>query len=341
MSSKNNEIKTKYQICLGVCKLELELNNTNFDINKNRKNGFFRKCKECRKKEIYNYIIIENNVKYQVCTGKCKRKLELNENNFDWRNDNAKFRRQCKTCINEYIQESWQKPEVKEKRKQSDKKSKEKNKEKNKERKAKHYQNNKEEILKDAKIYRDKPENKERQKLYGVQYRNKPEVKEKNKIYNKEYRERPGNKEKRNKADRKKESERRKTDPAYRLRMSISRSVRTMLKKNKSSKHKKSFLNYVSYTMEELREYIEKQFLELGNEWMTWDNWTVYNPLTWDDNDPSTWVWQLDHIIPQSDLPYESMEEENFQKSWALSNLRPYSAKQNAIDGATRVRHNI
>lgn len=28
------------------------------------------------------------------------------------------------------------------------------------------------------------------------------------------------------------------------------------------------------------------------------------------------------------------MEDEEFKKCWALSNLRPYSAKQNIIDGA-------
>jgi hypothetical protein len=33
------------------------------------------------------------------------------------------------------------------------------------------------------------------------------------------------------------------------------------------------------------------------------------------------------------------MDDENFKKCWALENLRPYSAKQNIIDGVTRVRH--
>lgn len=33
------------------------------------------------------------------------------------------------------------------------------------------------------------------------------------------------------------------------------------------------------------------------------------------------------------------MNEENFKKCWALSNLRPYSAKQNLLDGANRKRH--
>jgi hypothetical protein len=32
------------------------------------------------------------------------------------------------------------------------------------------------------------------------------------------------------------------------------------------------------------------------------------------------------------------MTDENFQKCWALKNLRPYSAKQNVIDGTGRLR---
>ena len=44
-------------------------------------------------------------------------------------------------------------------------------------------------------------------------------------------------------------------------------------------------------------------------------------------------------LIPQSDLPYTSMEDTNFKKCWALENLRPYPAKQNYLDGVYRVRH--
>ena len=69
---------------------------------------------------------------------------------------------------------------------------------------------------------------------------------------------------------------------------------------------------------------------------MTWENHGVYNLNTWDDNDQSTWKWNIDHIIPQSKLPYTSMEDDNFKKCWALENLRPYSAKQNIIDGNKR-----
>ena len=66
--------------------------------------------------------------------------------------------------------------------------------------------------------------------------------------------------------------------------------------------------NNFAFAIKEFNENIDKQFLEPGNEWMNWDNQGAYNSKTWDDNDKSTWKWQLDHIIPQSDLPYTSMQ---------------------------------
>lgn len=33
-------------------------------------------------------------------------------------------------------------------------------------------------------------------------------------------------------------------------------------------------------------------------------------------------------------IKYNSLKHPDFQKCWALENLRPYSAKQNIIDGA-------
>lgn len=60
---------------------------------------------------------------------------------------------------------------------------------------------------------------------------------------------------------------------------------------------------------------------------------------TWKDDDITTWTWQIDHIVPQSDLPYTSMEDDNFKKTWTLDNLRPFPAKQNWLDGVLKVRH--
>lgn len=124
-------------------------------------------------------------------------------------------------------------------------------------------------------------------------------------------------------------------DNSFKLRCTISSTINKYLKKNNSCKNKKSCLKYLNFTIKELKEHIEFLF----EPWMTWENRGIYKVNEWDDNDKSTWKWQLDHIIPQSDLPYTSMDDENFKKCWALSNLRPYSAKQNLLDGINRVRH--
>ena len=143
-----------------------------------------------------------------------------------------------------------------------------------------------------------------------------------------------------------------KNKPEYKLRVRISGMIWEALKLNNSSKNNESCLKYLTYSPKILKYHLELQFYHLDNlvpldipwhredrVWMTWDNWKIYNKHTWIDNDPSTWVWNLDHIIPQSDLPYTIMENENFKKCWDLSNLRPLSAKQNIKDGAQRIRH--
>lgn len=120
-----------------------------------------------------------------------------------------------------------------------------------------------------------------------------------------------------------------------RLRHNVSRLIYIKLKNNGGSKEGKSISNYLPYTIQELKEHLESQF----EPWMNWDNQGFYKLSDWNDNDPSTWKWQLDHIIPQSDLFYSSMKDENFKKCWALSNLRPYSAKQNVLDGTQGLRN--
>lgn len=139
--------------------------------------------------------------------------------------------------------------------------------------------------------------------------------------------------------NRKKHNERRKqkrlNDPEYRLMNDISKMVFEMLKNHKTSKNKISSKKYLPFTKEELKIHIESLF----KPWMNWNNQGVYKPSEWDDNDTSTWVWQLDHIIPQADLKYDSMEHPNFKLCWDLNNLRPLRADLNHEDGVKRTRH--
>lgn len=91
----------------------------------------------------------------------------------------------------------------------------------------------------------------------------------------------------------------------------------------------KYYQKNIGYTLSELKSHLESKF----EFWMNWNNLGVYNPKTWNDQDPKTWVWQLDHIIPQSKLLYSSMNDDNFKKCWALENLQPLSAKSNFLKG--------
>lgn len=124
------------------------------------------------------------------------------------------------------------------------------------------------------------------------------------------------------------EKNRKLSDPSFLLRKRVSSSIRDHLKRHGYSKKGKSIIGYLDYSIDELKRHIENQF----EDWMSWDNYGSYKSSTWDDNNSSTWIWNIDHIIPQSKLPYTSMEDDNFKKCWALNNLRPYSAKQNLLD---------
>lgn len=137
------------------------------------------------------------------------------------------------------------------------------------------------------------------------------------KIYKKEYIER--NKDKINQKYR----DNFKKNISFKLRKNISRHVNRILKNNSSQKFGQSMLNFLGYSIDDLKKHLEKQF----DSKMTWDNYGIY--------------WHIDHIIPQSCLPYESMSDINFKKCWSLNNLRPLDAKTNILDGATRIRHKL
>jgi hypothetical protein len=185
---------------------------------------------------------------------------------------------------------------------------------------------NKSEISGYQKTYRE--EHKEEARTYNTHYRetNKEILSAKQAIYRLE------NKDKIALDKLKYEKMKSNSDPVFKLRKRVSLLVRVALAGNKSNF---SILDYLPYSISRLKEHLEKQF----EPWMSWDNWGIYDPSTWDDNDSSTWTWQLDHIIPQAKLPYSSMMDDNFEKCWALSNLRPLSAKVNVQIGSKTRRN--
>ena len=99
-------------------------------------------------------------------------------------------------------------------------------------------------------------------------------------------------------------------EPVYRMKEMVSRHVRLAFKKQHRAKDSVTF-SALPYTPSDLVEHLESQF----DEKMNWDNYGDY--------------WHVDHIYPQSLLPYSSLEDENFQKCWALENLQPLEATEN------------
>jgi hypothetical protein len=300
------------------CGIEKELNC--FSLTENKNNGqsyYIHSCKECIKADRYNTIKEKErqNKKDLKALGmkkciKCKIERELNIDNFHWRKDRNKWENQCNICTKTNRVKNYQ--ENKEEIKMQQKIFYQENIKDILDQKAQYYLENKKEIReKQAHYYQ---ENKEEIRDWQAQYSIQPEfkIKRNTRIKN-----------------------RRVEDIFFRLRTIISSAIWEVLQRNGSSKAGNSCLKYLSYTFEELKQHIENQF----EWWMNWNNQGVYNSKVWDDLDPTTWTWQLDHITPQSDLPYITMEEDNFKKAWALDNLRPYSAKQNVLDGITRIRH--
>jgi len=263
----------------------------------------------------------------KIC-GKCKSPKK--EQNFS----KSHFKKSggwCRECNTNYMREFKSKNLEKMKQYQSnyDAVYYQENKDKILQDKKEYYQENKEEIIEDRKEYYQ--ENKEEKQKYNKLYyqdnketlicnakkyyiQNKNSVRIYSNFYNKN---------------------KRLTNPNFKIRTTVSANINFHLKSNGSSKNGNSCLNYLQYTISILKEHLENLF----EPWMTWENYGRYKSKTWNDNDQSTWTWQIDHIIPQSTFKYTSMEDEEFKKCWALENLRPYSAQQNFLDGVTRIRH--
>jgi hypothetical protein len=92
--------------------------------------------------------------------------------------------------------------------------------------------------------------------------------------------------------------------PSRRMAKSVSHAVQKALRKQGKVKGGRTF-TALPYSTQDLVEHLEKQF----DEKMNWGNYGSY--------------WDLDHIYPQSLLPYDSLDHPNFQKCWALDNLQP------------------
>lgn len=102
--------------------------------------------------------------------------------------------------------------------------------------------------------------------------------------------------------------------PKGKLNNTMGRSIWTAIKGNKKGRRWELL---VGYSVDQLKEHIEKQFLS----GMSWENY-------------SHKVWHIDHIIPKAAFNYETAEDLDFKRCWALSNLRPMWAAENIKKGA-------
>ena len=116
-------------------------------------------------------------------------------------------------------------------------------------------------------------------------------------------------------------NERFRSDPAFRLRNNLRRAIWEALQYGGGSKGGRSILTYLPYSMEDLKRHLEA----LWEPWMNWDNYGVL--------DFEVRTWQIDHITPQTLLPFSDFSDMNFLKCWALSNIRPLESSKNLEKG--------
>jgi hypothetical protein len=97
-------------------------------------------------------------------------------------------------------------------------------------------------------------------------------------------------------------------DPKHNLRTRIiSRLCDTI--RTKKPKNRKWF-ELLGYNADDLKKHLERRF----KDGMSWDNYGE---------------WHIDHIIPVSAHNFQSPDDVDFKKCWALKNLQPLWAKDN------------
>ena len=96
--------------------------------------------------------------------------------------------------------------------------------------------------------------------------------------------------------------QKRKQSIEYRVNDAVSSNVYCALKKRKNGR---SWEQFVGYTLSDLMQHIEKQFVD----GMSWDNYGQ---------------WHIDHIKPRYTFTIDQIKE-----CWMLSNLRPLWAEDN------------
>ncbi len=250
-------------------------------------------------------------IETKICS-KCGEEKELCMDNFYFRKGINKWRKDCKTCCIIRI--------------------------------VKYRENNDEKVKICAANYIKKHKNeiKKYNKKWYENNKNNPNYKNKEKnryLNNREYYISKSKEYAKN--NRNKINERYKIKKKLNIQFAVKERVRSLfkfaLKQRSINKNRTSTFDMLPYTVNDLIKHLESQF----ESWMNWSNWGQYIPKKWNDNDSSTWTWQLDHVIPQSEFKYQTINDPEFLACWKLENLRPLKAKDNIIEGTNRTRHKV
>ncbi len=213
----------------------------------------------------------------------------------------------CKECCKD-VQKRYRKNKKKY-YKEYGKKWREKNKEKMKEYGERWYKNNRERKQEYDKDYYEK--HKDKKKEYQRKYFR--ENKEKINKYFRKYNATAEAKKYNSKRNAKYIKERKKKDKKFHIDCNMSSAIYHCLR---GKKERRGWQKLVEYTVDELMKHIEKRF----EPWMNWDNYGK---------------WHIDHIIPKSHFKYETAEDPEFKKCWALENLQPLEAIENIKKGSS------
>ncbi len=103
------------------------------------------------------------------------------------------------------------------------------------------------------------------------------------------------------------EREKRNKNIMHRISQNFRKGIWYSLKGRKKDKHMTEALGY---NIQQLQKHIEKQFLP----GMSWDNYGE---------------WHIDHKTPIAAFNFETVNNIDFKKCWALKNLQPLWAKDN------------
>ncbi|MEA3226995.1 MAG: hypothetical protein U9Q07_13675, partial [Planctomycetota bacterium] len=90
----------------------------------------------------------------------------------------------------------------------------------------------------------------------------------------------------------------------------LSGNIRTGIRKSFRTGKPGLWESRVGYTLAELREHLQSQF----QPGMSWQNYGQ---------------WQIDHIRPVCSFDFSKYDDEDFNRCWSLSNLRPLWARDN------------